>query len=300
MLLSMTGFCAKEIELKPDSEDKTLYLSAEIKTLNSRFFESTAKFPSFLSSMEGKVTALLRSRLVRGRTFLSIRSIGDCSQFENLIFSKKIAKAYLESSKVMKTELGVSGELNIENLMTMPYLFSIEKEAVGQEVIKQLLDQINLVIDEVISSRAEEGRFLERDLKEHLSICEGLIEKVKTRNHEMLEALKLRAVEVMRRVQDKNCENGEAQAKLDEVNHQLDKIDVHEEISRFEAHLSAAQNFIASDAVQKGKKLDFIFQELVRETNTLAAKCSDYQVASLAVDIKVELEKVREQAQNVV
>jgi uncharacterized protein (TIGR00255 family) len=104
-------------------------------------------------------------------------------------------------------------------------------------------------------------------------------------------------IEVLKAASD---ESEEHRNKMDEIQRQLDKIDVHEEISRFRSHLAAASDVLSSSIPEKGKKLDFIAQELFREVNTLAAKSADYEVSALVVDVKVALEKLREQAQNVV
>lgn len=297
MVSSMTGFGSREMELTLPGIGQTLHLSVEIKTLNARFFEVTAKLPACLSSLEGRISTLLKTRLVRGRVFLTIRALGDVSPFEKLVFSSHIAGAFIDAARTVKKEFSIPGELTIADVMAFPHVITLDKTSMDEEGENKVMQAIESVISEVVASRLEEGKFLEKDLLDRFAVAAECIAKISARNQEMLSELKAKASELMQRAQEPE---GELQTRLDEVNHQLDKIAVHEEISRFTSHLGAAQAVIRSDDAQKGKKLDFILQELGRETNTLAAKCSDYQIAALSVDIKVELEKVREQAQNIV
>ncbi len=297
MCLSMTGFASTEIALRPEDAKQTIHLAIEIKTLNSRFFEVTCKLPPALGSFEGRVISLLRKSIMRGRAFLIVKFTDSSAALEKLVVAHSLASEYVKESKKIGEELGISGELGVPQLLQLPHVLSFERMGLEKSDESAFFDGIKKSIEVLVATRRDEGDFLKLDLLTGLANCKQLMEKVSSRNVVMVRDCKKQVSEISAKVQSGESS---AQAQLDEMAHHLDKIDVHEEISRFNAHAASAKQLIESAIDEKGKKLDFISQELLRETNTLAAKCSDYEVASLAVDIKVELEKVREQAQNVV
>jgi len=170
MLLSMTGFGTREVELKSRQATQPIHISIEIKTLNARFFEASSKLPVCLSSLEGKVNALLKARLNRGRAFLVVRTLGDCSQFESLIFSHQLAKSYINVSREVQKELSIPGELSISDLVSLPHIFVLEKTTIGEDAEKQFLAHLDSVLDDVVSMRAQEGSFLKKDLLDYINI----------------------------------------------------------------------------------------------------------------------------------
>ncbi len=302
MLFSMTGFSSKTLLVPSDTSESSdsserVSVSVEIKSLNSRFFESSCKLPGSLSFLELPIINNLKKRLIRGRVFVFVRVGGGSDIFERVLPVKKIVKDYISSSSDIKKEFNLSGELKISDIIFLPNVFSFEKEKVGEEFEKFILNIIDDVTDELVKVRKNEGSRLSKDLKKRFDLCSSYIDQVEKKYKSFMEKKKSEAAQKLSLVKEGDQE---AESSLSDCYDLINKIDIHEEIIRFKSHLDLVKKIFVSDQVENGKRLEFVLQELSRETNTIAAKCSYFDVSSLAIDIKVELEKVREQVQNIV
>ncbi|MFC1894900.1 YicC family protein [Candidatus Dependentiae bacterium] len=296
MFLSMTGFGSKTIVL-PISKEKEVSFLIEIKTINSRFFESVCKIPSFLSSHEIKIIKQLKEKLVRGRIYLVVKLVDEFGSLDKIAPSINIIEEYLKSIKVIKNKFKVSGDLNISDLLGLPNIFATKKTDISDKVINNLLKQIDNVIDQVLSSRKQEGKVLQKDLEKRFVKCLTNINEIKTLFKKLMTKQKNKIKKVLSQI-EKGDETNKQQ--LDEMYVVLNKIDIQEEITRFNCHLENVKKVMKDKSSEKGKRIDFILQEILRESNTILAKCSSYNISANAVDIKVELEKIREQVQNIV
>jgi len=296
MSLSMTGFSSHTALASVGRGEKTTFV-VEMKSLNSRFFEVNCKLPSSLSFLEIPVVNYLKKKLVRGRVFLSVRIGGGGELFESVTPSIKVAKEYLDAAKKLQKNLKVTGELSLSDLIRLDNVFSFQREKVGKSFEDAVVKTIYQVADKLMASRKAEGSRLKKDLKARLAACDLCIEKIKKHFVVFVKEKKeeLKNMIILAKSGDTEAEKG-----LAECYEFLNKIDIHEEIVRFKSHLKAAQKVLSGKEVEKGKRLEFTLQELLRETNTMAAKCSHFSISSVAVDIKVELEKMREQVQNIV
>ncbi|PCI73364.1 YicC family protein [Candidatus Dependentiae bacterium] len=297
MITSMTGFSqiTETIEL---ASKEQITVSVEIKSLNARFFDAFCKLPSSLSSFELKIASKLKASLYRGKVFFSIKISEELGVLEVPTISTSVAQQYLASIQELQKKLSLPGTLTINDVVQLPQLFAFEKKSL-QEVdhakIHALVDQ---AIKLLIVERVREGKALHEDLVLRLKHCEEKIEEIRKRFELLIDDQKKVISEVSVLVQ-----SGEEAEKprLDELYIHLNKMDIHEEVSRFVTHVEALFVLFKSDnKVEKGRKVDFLLQELFREINTITAKCSDSSMTSLAVDVKVEIEKAREQVQNIV
>ncbi len=296
MLLSMTGFSSKSATIDIP-EVGTVGISVEIKTINSRFFEATCKLPNSLNSLEVDIVNLLQKKLLRGRLYLTVRFTGDNEILSHITPSMKNIEEYLETVANIKSKFGLQGDLTLQDLLLLPNVFVATRGDLSVDGQKAILTVVDQAAQVLIAVRAEEGARLEKDLLERFKICGQKIQQIKQGSEVLLDKLK-KECEQKRVV----VEQGDdlARLQLDDLYGQLNKADVHEEITRFNSHLKSVEALFAAKQDDKGKRLDFILQELLRETNTTMAKCSDFDISSLCVDIKVELEKAREQVQNIV
>ena len=296
MLVSMTGFASKSVQLDFGTSGKAS-LFIEMKAINARFFEVVTKMPSALNSIETKAIGRLQKILRRGRVYVTIRFADDNEAFEEIVPSLNIARGYINAAKKVKDECGIGGDLAIDHLFQLPNVFVTKKGALTKEQEAQVLSELEAVAHALTDTRKEEGRSLLKDIQERFAICAQRMASVSTFSEEMIVRVKKEIGEKIELV-----EKGDEVAKiqLDDLYAQLNKIDVHEEITRFNSHLKSVTDLLASDKLDKGKRLDFILQELLRETNTTMAKCTNFDISSVGVDIKVELEKAREQTQNIV
>ena len=296
MFLSMTGYGSKTVVLSVSKEEKISF-SVEIKSINSRFFENTCKLPSFLNSLELDIINILKQKLIRGRVYLTLRTVDGEDVLIKINPSFNIIEEYLNAALVVKDKFKISGELSISDILKFPNVFSSERGDVSSKSKQEILKIISEVADQVVKSRAIEGKVLQRDLEKRFDICGKAMSKVKVLFKKLMEKQKKLIQDALAKK-----EKGEdiESLKLDDLYSTLNKIDIHEEVTRFNSHLEGIKKVIRDKNIEKGKRIDFIMQELVRESNTILAKCSSYEISSIAVDIKVELEKAREQAQNVV
>lgn len=296
MILSMTGFSSKtsSIGLKGREE---ISLAIEMKSVNARFFETTVKLPPSLSALEIPIINLLKQNLLRGRVFLSVRLTGDSGVFATVVPMLQVVKGYIDASEKIKDLYNVSGKLDLADLSVLPDVFILEREPVGKKIEQAILCAIDDGVKELIAVRSIEGKHLLVDLEKRFEHCSDHMKSIKQDFSIFMQEQKTKIKKILSK-----AKSGDSQSeiKLNELYELVNKIDIHEEIVRFQSHLKAVKKLLKDKAFEKGRRLDFMLQELGRETNTIAAKCSHFAISTLAVDIKVELEKVREQIQNIV
>lgn len=292
----MTGFATRTLSL-PFGNDEHCTLEVEIKTFNSRFFEATCKLPFPLQTYELSINQMLKKHLIRGRVYCTIKQIGNANGMERYVFSPARVNEYLLAAQELREKFGMTGDLDVYQMLSLPGIFTAERNDFTPEMKSFFLEEVERTIEEVVVSRKEEGARLVQDLEKRFEKTFELMQEIQTASHLILTEKKEQLAQEIARMGE--GDEG-AKAPLKDQYAALDKMDVHEEIIRFFSHLKAMQDHLSYDSVEKGRKCDFILQELMRETNTIAAKCSGYAVSSMAVDIKVELEKAREQVQNIV
>jgi uncharacterized protein (TIGR00255 family) len=294
MLLSMTGFgsVSKEIEF---TGGKSSTLSIEIKSLNSRFLEINSKICSSLSSLEIPISALAKKRLLRGKIFVLVKFIGN-DPFEEILLSSKTVKNYIDPIRALKKELNIAGELSISDIFSLPNIFQTERTEISKMDKETILVVADEAIENLLGSRRKEGESIEKDLVKIFEFCQKRLSCLKNLFDKFMTQKKDELKELIKKVNDGDQES---ESKIGECYDLINKIDINEEIVRFENHLSFAKTFIRDDSsIEKGKRFEFLQQELYREINTIGAKCSNSEISAIAVDLKVELEKIREQVQN--
>jgi uncharacterized protein (TIGR00255 family) len=296
MLLSMTGFASKTFTLPTDAEAVSITIS--IKSLNSRFFESTFKLPYALSFLETDLLQLCKSKLTRGHIFFNI-NISNPNAFKAAVEpSKSVVQSYLAAITTIKKSFKVGGEITIAELIQLPNIFAMEEKGVDSKTKKTIIDATNEVLEELLKVRAAEGSALKKDIEKRCVVLTKAINELeKISNKVMTDRKKA----INQQLKDFGSDKSElADSQRAALYNELNKIDIHEEIVRFQNHLHNLKNLLQTADVEKGKRIDFTLQELSREINTVAAKGSDASMGALAINVKVELEKIREQIQNVV
>ncbi len=296
MLLSMTGFGNKTVVLPIEKKGK-ISVSVEMKSINSRFFEAVCKLPSVLSSLEIKIINDLKKKLIRGRVYVTVRLSESDGILEKIHPSLTLIEGYIKATQEIKKKFKIGGIITVSDILNLPNVFVTERNEIGSKDELSILKAIDQVTKQLIKSRQDEGKALAVDLEKRFSICAKNMEQIQTLFKKLMKQKKeqVKKAKIL-------FEKGDEQAKLrlDDLYSVLNKIDVHEEVIRFNSHIESVKKIIRDANTEKGKRLDFVLQELMRESNTILAKCSDFTISALAVDIKVELEKAREQAQNIV
>jgi len=296
MIQSMTGFATTTFILTRDNEKSTITMN--LKTLNTRFFETTCKFPVALFHLETKIIKHLKKRLHRGHIYFTIY-VSNPSIFQRTIDpALSTIKEYANAINQIKKELSITEPLSLKDLLHLPNIFNIEEKGVDKESEKLILDTIDNLINQVIVARTQEGKTVAQDVNKRIKLIKQNMAVIEKLAKQMLEQQKIKVHTILQEIG--TDENALAEAQKNALYTTLDKIDIHEEIIRFKSHLHNLAQVITTDEIEKGKRLDFTLQELGREINTITAKCSDAKISTHAINIKVEIEKIREQIQNIV
>lgn len=291
----MTGYASKSILLQHNGYSTEIIIT--IKSLNSRFFEIFFKLPFILQPYEVELHKYLKERLVRG-SIQCIVSNNNAEFFQETILpSINTARAYYDALQAIKLSLHIDDSVDLDHLVQMPNLFTIRDRVLSKEQRDIVFSAFNEVADEVLKTRNREGDVLKRDIVERLSVIENEMRNIKKLFIIKITDYKARVHETLQEI--KADESVLASAQRTALYTMLDKLDLQEEITRFENHAKNMITTIESHVIEKGKRLDFTLQEMMREGNTILAKCNDVEISNHAITIKVELEKIREQIQNI-
>jgi uncharacterized protein (TIGR00255 family) len=297
MISSMTGFANKTITLTGPSGDKT-HISISLKSLNYRFFETTFKIPHPLSYLETRLIELCKKKLTRGHVYLTVY-ISNPNLFRGAIEPTfNTITNYMTAINTIKSRFGISQDITLDNILRLPDIFTVEETTADNSIETRIIDTINELLDAVIRARSTEGAQLEQDLHKRLAVMQTEIDAIETSTQSLVIAQK----EKISRISQAIDADPTSMAKMQQetLYTMLDKIDIHEEIVRFKSHLKDLGEQLRTAEAEKGKRLDFTLQELGREINTISAKCSDAAIGKRAINVKVEIEKAREQVQNIV
>lgn len=293
----MTGFAGKNIVLTLPGQTK-VNMAISIKSLNSRFFETTFKMPHIFNSLETECIKLLKDKLLRGHIYVTMH-VSNQNAFKGAIEpSLNVVDSYLNAIESIKKKYSVSGDITIDTLLGLPNIFSTEEQHIDESVKKSILEALSVTIDELIGQQQLEGAALEKDILQRAAIMSTEMDAIEKASLRLIEEQKQKVAQALKEME--TDESKFAELQKNSLYAILDKIDIHEEIIRFKSHLEHIMSQFKAPAIEKGKRLDFTLQELGREINTITAKCSDAVISSRAINIKVEIEKAREQVQNIV
>ena len=288
---SMTGFGKAEIKTK------SVHCSAEITSFNNRFLEMSIRLPRQISALEAPLRELISKEVSRGKVtvFVNCEKTGPNSQKYSI--NAEAFEAYNNQLKKIKKKLGLKGEIDIGNLLSFP---SICESPSNSTDIKEIWPQIKKAVEQALGQlsrmRSIEGSALAKDMAARVGRTLNMLKAVKSASSN--------SAKNYRKKLSKRLEEILANGKLDrtrleqEVAILAEKADISEECTRFESHARQFGKTLKAKG-EIGKKLNFILQEMNREVNTMSSKCSEYAVAKVALEMKEEVEKLREQVQNV-
>lgn len=306
MILSMTGFATSTAEIALSDKNK-MVLAMSIKSLNSRFFEMTSKLPSILSNLEIPIQRVLQKQLHRGHIFLHIKITNQEALQESVTPSIYTIQNYLDAINIIQKKFDLDDKVTLSQILQLPNALQNEEIELNEEVEKAIVQAVYQLSVQLIEAQQKEGSLLAIDIKEQLTSMHLKIETIRALSVEFIKEKKELLTNVMGLLlafpveqEQKSQEQCLLETKKSTLLYEIEKIDINEETVRFNSHLINLASQFETDETAKGKKIDFIIQELNREINTIAAKCSQIKISSLAIDIKSELEKAREQAQNII
>ncbi len=292
MVKSMTGYGRGEKEVLGKR------FSVELKSVNHRYLEISLRHPKKYLKFEEKVRKVIGEYLKRGHVevFVKVKNIEQQDVTVNV--DKNMALTYYKSLQELSDELKISNDVSLEKLITLPEIISIEEKEEDLEAIWEHYEEIlRMALVQNTEMRKEEGQHLYDDFAERIKACKDIKEKIAERGPtvtlEYRDKLHARIEELLEKKEIINIERLE-----NEVAYFADRSSITEELVRLDSHFKQFLSTLESkDAA--GRKLDFLIQEINREINTIGSKANDAEIASQVVDIKSQLEKIREQVQNI-
>ena len=291
MVKSMTGY-GRAVETVNGRE-----FTVEVRSVNNRYLDCTVKLPRNLSFGEDAVKQAVKNAISRGKVdvFVSVRSEG--AQETAVSLNKPMAEGYLAVMRQMQQEYGLAGEITVSMLAGLPDVFLLDKPPVDEE---QLLADFLSVVQKALANfdamRCTEGAALAADLRGRGETILSLVEQVEAGSPQTVADYRARLEAKLKEVLA-NTAIDESRI-LTEAAIFADKVAVDEETVRLRSHLNQMNTMLDAGG-PIGRKLDFLLQEMNREANTIGSKCSDVRLARVVVEIKAELEKIREQTQNI-
>ena len=292
MIRSMTSFGRSSSE-----EGQRRVFTVEMKSVNSRYLDVNIRMPKTLISLEEEIRKMISNSLNRGKVdvFINLKNYNDGSGIPKVDIN--LAQGYLECLKEIEAKLGVKNDISVMQIARFPEVITVlEEEDKIDEVWQELKPLINDSLDMMIRMREVEGDKLKEDILSKISIIEELVSKVEEFADTIPKNFKIKLEERVKELLG-NVDIDESRIAM-EVCMLADKATVDEEIIRLRSHINQVRETLnLKEPV--GRKLDFIVQEMNRETNTIGSKSSDIQMTNIVIDIKNILEKIREQVQNI-
>ncbi|WP_066502916.1 YicC/YloC family endoribonuclease [Abyssisolibacter fermentans] len=292
MIKSMTGFGRGE------SSDNKRRFTVEIRAINHKYNDIIVKKPKTLNYLEERIKKTVKEKMSRGRIeiFVSMENISDEDVFVKP--DVLLAKSYKSALDVLADELNINNDVTISSIMRFQDIFRIEKAEEDEEEIWLCLSiAVKNAINEVLHMRTVEGEKLAEDIVNRSNIIKAYVKEIEKFSDEVIIEYKTKLRDRIKELLDNVCEIDENKL-ANEVAFYADRSNITEEIVRLYSHIEQLLNTIKSDK-SVGRKLDFIIQEMNREANTIGSKSADIKITNLVVEIKSELEKIREQVQNI-
>lgn len=291
MIRSMTGY-GRSRQLLDGRE-----ILVEIKSVNHRYFEFAARVPRAYGYLEEKLKSFLQGKISRGKVEISVSVYNIEGKDAQIEVNRSIARGYIDALRSANETLGLADDLQLSNLLRLPDIFNVIKTVEDEEVIwNDVKVAAEEALDNFVSMRCAEGIKMREDIESRLCCIEKLVDEVEKRSPMITEAYRQRLYgKLCEILADKKIDE---QRILTEAAVFSEKTAVDEETVRLKSHIQQFRGLLnAEESV--GRKLDFLIQEFNRESNTIGSKAQDIEITKIVVELKSEIEKIREQIQNI-
>ena len=291
LIKSMTGY-GRAVETVNGRE-----FTVELRSVNNRYLDCSVRLPRMLSFAEDAVKQAVKASVSRGKVdvFITLRS--ESSDDVQISLNKAVLEGYLNAMQQMAAEYDVNNDISVSSMSRLPEVFTIEKPEVDeQQLLSDLMSVVEKALEGYDAMRCKEGQALDNDLRSRGQTILELVAQVEQGNGQTVIDYRARLEAKLREVLE-NTAIDESRI-LTEAAIFADKVAVDEETVRLRSHLEQMNTMLTAGGAV-GRKLDFLLQEMNREANTIGSKCTDVKLARIVVDIKAELEKIREQTQNI-
>lgn len=291
MIKSMTGFGREHIVANGRE------IIVEIRSVNHRYYEFTSRTPRAYGYLDEKLKGFLKSGISRGKVEASVSIYNQEGTDAEIELNKAVAKGYLDALRGAADELDLDDDITLSHIMKLPDVFTVVKKTDDEEVIwNEVKDVAQVALDRFVQMRETEGVKMHDDISGRLDYIEETVGKIEDQSPSVTESYRERLyAKIKETLGDKDIDE---QRILTEVAIFADKVAIDEETVRLRSHISQFRGLIKSDE-PVGRKLDFLVQELNREVNTIGSKANDLTITKMVVDLKAEIEKIREQIQNI-
>ena len=288
---SMTGFGRGE------AERNGVKITVELKSVNHRFLDISMRMPRQLASLEDQVRAALKDSFARGRIEVSVFADFSGIPQNSVTINTELVKSYLEAAKLISKETGIKNKLQMNDILRLPDVMTIEKKDISPEELKPILaSALETACAALSDARAVEGERLVSDMLSRIDLLSGIVDEIIAREPVVINEYRSKLTAKL--------EEFLSDTEIDpirfnqEILYFTDKANVTEETVRLKSHFARMKEiFSGKDA--NGRGLDFIVQELNREFNTIGSKSSDLDITNMVITAKGEVEKIREQVQNI-
>ena len=291
LVKSMTGY-GRAVETVNGRE-----FTVELRSVNNRYLDCNVKMPRMVSFAEDAVKQAVKTAISRGKVdvFITIKAEGEVDT--KISLNAAVVQGYLGAMRQMVEEYGVHDDISVSTLSRLPEVFTVEKPEVDEDALKaDLMSVVAKALEGYNAMRETEGAALDADLRKRGNTILELVAQVEAGNAQTVIDYRTRLENKLKEVLS-NTAIDESRI-LTEAAIFADKVAVDEETVRLRSHLEQMNTMLTNGGAM-GRKLDFLLQEMNREANTIGSKCTDVRLARIVVDIKAELEKIREQTQNI-
>lgn len=288
---SMTGFGRAKLE-----KNNRIY-SIEIKSVNHKYSDISIKLPRSLNYMEDTIKKQISSKIARGKIDVFITFENYNERGKEVIINEDLAKKYMEKFKLLAEQNNLNMDIPVTEITKLPDVLTLKETEDDEDIIKnELLECLEQAINNFVEMRTIEGNKIKEDLKERIEKVEYDVQKISTYSTRLVQEYVVKLEERIKEILKTDVIDQSRLAM--EVVLFADKCSVEEELTRLKSHIEQFRTLINNEGTI-GKKIDFLLQEMNRETNTMGSKSGSLEITNLVVNIKTELEDIREQIQNI-
>lgn len=289
MIRSMTGFGYYEYS------ENDITVTIEIKTVNHRYFDIFLRMPKQISAFEDRVRAIISDRIQRGKVDVYITCDNKAEDATDVVLDERLAEAYSNALKALAARLGLRDDISVSTLARFPDILKVEKKEDDDRVGGILEKAVEEAVSSLLEMREKEGEKLRESMVLNLNTVKAYLERIKEKAPMVVKEYKEK---LEARIEELTGMSIDPARLAVEVAIYADKCSIDEEIVRLGSHIDQMRDMLDKGS-PVGKKLDFLIQEMNREVNTIGAKAADLDITRYVVELKSEIEKLREQVQNI-
>ncbi len=290
MIRSMTGFG----KAKYEADGRTY--NVEIKSVNHKYSDITVKLPRFLNYLEDKIRKRISNSISRGKIDVFINFENYSQKGINIKFNRELAKEYIKELTALSQETGIQNNINSLDISKMPEVLKLEDDGNEEQIEKELLVAVDEALEKFINMREIEAVKLVQDMEQRIKFVSEKINEISEFSAGLVNEY---VVKLEARIKEMLKTDVVDEARLaQEIVIYSDKCSIEEELTRLSSHINQFSKLI-KESSPIGKKLDFIIQEINRETNTIGSKANCLEITNRVIEIKTEIENIREQVQNI-